>query len=102
MTVERQLEIFVNALRDKLESALLVADNSNQFLAIMNEIENQIATAWPPLSVSIRQEGLRAEHRVILLQIVELLTSLETSTRSRLVWLGDFEDHMRQALDTRS
>ena len=102
MTVETQLEDFVYALRDQLESARLVADDSNQFLDIMHSIENQLATAWPPLSDSIWQGELRAEHRVILEQIVELLTSLEARTRSRLVWLGDFEDYMRRALDTRS
>jgi len=54
------------------------------------------------LAESISRDGLRAEHRTVLEKIVTLLSSLEDKTRGRLVWLGDFEDYMRKALDTRS
>lgn len=102
MTVEEELEHFVNALRDQLEGALLVSDSSDQLLDAMKSVENLLSTAWPPLAESISRDGLRAEHRTVLEKIVTLLSSLEDKTRGRLVWLGDFEDYMRKALDTRS
>ena len=102
MTVEEELEQFANALRDQLEGALLVSDSPNQLLDAMKTVEHLLTTSWPPLAESISRDGLRAEHRTVLEKIVTLLSSLEDKTRGRLVWLGDFEDYMRKALETRS
>ena len=102
MTVEDEFENFANALRDQLEGALLVSDSPDQFLDAMKSVEHLLGTDWPPLAESISTDGLRAEHRTVLEKIVTLLSSLEDKTRGRLVWLGDFEDYMRKALDTRS
>ena len=102
MTVEDEFENFANALRDQLEGALLVSDSPDQLLDTMKGVEQLLATAWPSLAESISRDGLRAEHRAILEKIVTLLSGLEDKTRGRLVWLGDFEDYMRKALDTRS
>ena len=101
MTVENELEKFVNALEVRLESAFVVANDPKSFLATMNGIEKNLATAWPPLADAIKQEGLKPEHRAALQKIVDLLTILETRTRGRLVWLNDFGDYMRAALETR-
>ena len=101
MTVEKELEEFVNALEERLESALSVADDPNSLLDIMNGIEKHLATAWPPLADAIKRDGLQPEHRAALEQIVGLLTSLESRTRGRLVWLNDFGDYMRAALEAR-
>ena len=101
MTVEKELEEFVNALEVRLESAFSVVDDPNSFLDTMNGIEKHLATAWPPLVDAIKQDGLQPEHRAALEKIVDLLTTLETRTRGRLVWLNDFGDYMRAALETR-
>ena len=101
MTIERKLEEFVNALEFDLESAFSVMDDPNSFLDKMNCIEKHLATAWPPLADLIKQSGLQPEHRVALKKIVDLLTTLETKTRGRLVWLNDFGDYMRTSLETR-
>ena len=101
MTVESEFEEFLNALGDRLESAVSVADDPNSLLDTMNGIEKHLATAWPPLADAIKRDGLQPEHRAALEQIVSLLTSLESRTRGRLVWLSDFEDYMRAALEPR-
>ena len=101
MTVEKELEEFVNALEERLGSALSVGDDPNSLLDIMNGIEKHLANAWPPLADAIKREGLQPEHRAALEQIVGLLTSLESRTRGRLVWLNDFGDYMRAALEAR-
>jgi hypothetical protein len=100
MTVEKELEEFVNALEVRLESAFSAVDDPNSFLDTMNGIEKHLATAWPPLADLIKQRGLRPEDRVALNKIVDLLTTLEAKTRGRLVWLNDFEDYMRTVLET--
>ena len=101
MTVEKELEEFVNALEERLGSALSVADDPNSLLDMMNGIEKHLANAWPPLADAIKREGLQPEHRAALEQIVGLLTSLEIRTRGRLVWLNDFGDYMLAALEAR-
>jgi hypothetical protein len=101
MTVEGKLEEFVNALEVRLGSAFDVEDDPASFLDMMNGIEKYLATDWPPLADVIKREGLQPEDRAALERIVALLTSLEARTRGRLVWLNDFEDYMRIALETR-
>ena len=101
MTVGKELAEFVNALEIRLESALFAVDDPNSFLDAMKGIEKHLATAWPPLADAIKQDGLQPEHRAALEKIVDLLTALETRTRGRLVWLNDFGDYMRAALENR-
>jgi hypothetical protein len=98
----KNLEGFLNALDDQIEGAKLLVDDGAAFLAATRAIETLLAEDWPAVEAGLRDDGLSADDRQRLLQLLESINALETKTRARLAWSEDFEAHMRRAMETTS
>ena len=102
MNYVKNLEGFLNALDDQIEGAKLLVDDGAAFLAATRAIETLLAEDWPAVEAGLRDDGLSADDRQRLLQLLESINALETKTRARLAWSEDFEAHMRRAMETTS
>ena len=98
MTGTEQLDAFVNALNDLIESALSRVQDPDAFLEANNKIHALIETGLPPLAEALKRDELGADARDRLEEILTLIQRLEGEARARLVWSRDFEDYMREAL----
>ena len=92
------LEVFIRTLNDLIESANARARDADEFLAINEQIKTLIETDLPPLAEAFSAGELGAEERACLELSLASLGDLEAKGRARLVWSGDFEDYMREAL----
>ena len=98
----KNLEGFLNALGDHIEGAKLLLGDGAAFLAATRAIEKLLAEDWPAVEAGLRDDGLSADDKHRLLQLLESINALETKTRARLAWSEDFEAHMRRAMETTS
>jgi len=98
MTGTEQLDEFVNALNDLIESALSCVQDPDAFLEANNKIHALIETDLPPLVEAVKRDGLGADARDRLQASLASMQRLEGEARARLVWSRDFEDYMREAL----
>ena len=98
MTGTEQLDEFVNALNDLIESALARVQDPDAFLEANNKIHALIETSLPPLAEALQRGELGADARDRLQASLASIQRLEGEARARLVWSRDFEDYMREAL----
>lgn len=92
------LEGFIRTLNDLIESANARVRDPDEFLAINEQIKALIETDLPPLAELFSAGELGADARACLERSLASLGDLESKGRARLVWAGDFEDYMREAL----
>lgn len=98
MTGTEQLDGFVNALNDLIESALSCVQDPDAFLEANNKIHALIETGLPPLVDAVKRDELGADAHDRLQASLASMQRLEGEARARLVWSRDFEDYMREAL----
>ena len=98
MTGTQEVDNFVAALDDLIESALSHVRNPDVFLVINKDISNLVETGLPPLVEALDAGELEPAARELLKKRLELVRELEIKARARLVWSRDFEDYMRDAL----
>jgi len=98
MTGTRQLDEFVGALNDLIESALARVQNPDAFLEANSQIHALIETGLPPLAEALQGGELGADARDRLEATLSSIRKLEAEARARLVWSRDFEDYIRDAL----
>lgn len=98
MTGTEQLDEFVNALNDLIESALSCVQDPDAFLEANNKIHALIETDLPPFVEAVKRDELGADARDRLQASLASMQRLEGEARARLVWSRDFEDYMREAL----
>ena len=98
MTGTQEVDNFVAALDDLIESALSHVRNPDVFLGINKDISNLVETGLPPLVEALDAGELEPAARELLKKRLELVRELEMKARARLVWSRDFEDYMRDAL----
>lgn len=98
MTGTEQLDEFVNALNDLIESALLRVQDPDAFLEANNKIHALIEASLPPLTEALQRGELGADVRDRLEASLASIQKLEAEARARLVWSRDFEEYMREAL----
>ena len=98
MTGTEQLDKFVNALNDLIESALSCVQDPDAFLEANNKIHALIETDLPPLVEAVKRDELGVDARDRLQANLASMQRLEGKARARLVWSSDFEDYMREAL----
>ena len=98
MTANEMLEEFIRTLNDLVESANACVRDPDDFLTINEQIKTLIETDLPSLAEAFSSGKLGADERARLELSLASLGDLEAKGRARLVWAGDFEDYMRQAL----
>ena len=98
MTGTQEVDNFVAALDNLIESALSHVRNPNAFLAINKDISNLVETSLPPLVEALDAGKLEPSTRELLKERLASVRELEMKARARLVWSRDFEDYMRDAL----
>ena len=98
MTGTQEVNNFVAALENLIESALSHVRNPDAFLAINKDISNLVETGLPPLVEAMDAGELEPAARELLKERLASVRELEMKARARLVWSRDFEDYMRDAL----
>lgn len=98
MTGTQEVDNFVAALDNLIESASLHVRNPDAFLAINKDISNLVETGLPPLVEALDAGELEPAARELLKERLATVRELEMKARARLVWSRDFEDYMRDAL----
>ena len=98
MTGTQEVDNFVAALDDLIESALSHVRNPDVFLVINKDISNLVETGLPPLVEALDAGELEPAARELLKKRLASVRELEMKARARLVWSRDFEDYMRDAL----
>ena len=98
MTAIELLHGFVNALNDRIESAVGVVDDHAAFEAASKDIDSLIRTELPYVKEAFEETGLDADARKHLETCLKGLSDLETQARARSVWALDFSEYMREAL----
>ena len=98
MTETENIEAFVSALNDAIESARTRLGDADAFLAASREIESLVETGLPPALEAARAGGMSADMRERLVAGLAALTELQAGADARVVWSQDFEDYMRAAL----
>ena len=98
MTGTQEVNNFVAALENLIESALSHVRNPDAFLAINKDISNLVETGLPPLVEALDSGELEPAARELLKERLASVRELEMKARARLVWSRDFEDYMRDAL----
>ena len=98
MTGTQEVNIFVAALDNLIESASSHVHNPDAFLAINKDISNLVETGLPPLVEALDAGKLEPGARELLKERLASVRDLEMKARARLVWSRDFEDYMRDAL----
>ena len=98
MTGTQEVNNFVAALDNLIESASSHVRNPDAFLAINKDISNLVETGLPPLVEALDAGKLEPGARELLKEKLASVRELEMKARARLVWSRDFEDYMRDAL----
>ena len=98
MTGTQEVDNFVAALDNLIESASSHVRNPDAFLAINKDISNLVETSLPPLVEALDAGELEPAARELLKERLALVRELEMKARARLVWSRDFEDYIRNAL----
>ena len=98
MTGTQEVNDFVAALDNLIESASSHVRNPDEFLAINKGISNLGETSLPPLAEALDAGKLEPAARERLKEKLASIRDLEIKTRARLVWSCDFEDYIRDAL----
>ena len=98
MSGTTELNEFVDALNDLIESASSHVRDPDAFLAFNNYISALVETGLPPLVAALDAGELGPETRQILEDKLVEVRELEMKARARLVWSRDFEDYIRTAL----
>ena len=98
MTGTQEVDNFVAALDNMIESAGLHVRNPDAFLAINKDISNLVETGLPPLVEALDAGELEPAARELLKKRLASVRELEMKARARLVWSRDFEDYIRDAL----
>ncbi|MAK18054.1 MAG: hypothetical protein CMN41_05360 [SAR116 cluster bacterium] len=92
------LDGFIRTLNELIEGAKTRVRDPDEFLATNEQIKTLIETELPPLAEAISAGELGADARARLEHSLAALGDLEAKVGARLVWAGDFEDYMREAL----
>ena len=98
MTGTQEVDNFVAALDNLIESAFAHVRNPDAFLAINKDISNLVETGLPPLVEALDAGELEPAARELLKERLASVRELEMKARARLVWSRNFEDYMRDAL----
>ena len=98
MTGTHEVNSFVAALDNLIESAISHVRNPDAFLAINKDISNLVETGLPPLVEALDAGELEPAARELLKERLASVRELEMKARARLVWSRDFEDYIRDAL----
>ena len=98
MTGTEEVDNFVAALDNLIESASSHVRNPDAFLAINKDISNLVESGLPPLVEALDAGELEPAARELLKERLASVRELEMKARARLVWSRDFEDYMRDAL----
>ena len=98
MTGTQEVNNFVAALDDLVESAHSHVHNPDAFLTINKDIISLVETGLPPLVEALDAGELEPAARELLKERLASVRELEMKARARLVWSRDFEDYMRDAL----
>lgn len=98
MTGTTQLDEFLTALNNLIESGRTSVRDPDAFLKINQEIAVLIETGLQPLAEALAQGDLGADDRARLEESLAGIRDLEAKARARLEWSNDFEDYMRRAL----
>ena len=98
MTGTQEVNNFIAALDNLIESANSHARNPDEFLAINKGISNLVETSLPPLAEALDAGKLEPAARERLKEKLASIRDLEIKTRARLVWSRDFEDYIRDVL----
>ena len=98
MTGTQEVNNFVAALDNLIESASSHVLNPDAFLAITKDISKLVETGLPPLVEALDAGELEPAARELLKERLATVRELEMKARARLVWSSDFEDYMRDAL----
>ena len=98
MTGTQEVDNFVAALDNLIESASSHVRNPDAFLAINKDISNLVESGLPPLVEALDAGELEPAARELLKERLALVRELEMKARARLVWSRDFEDYIRNAL----
>ena len=98
MTGTEEVDNFVAALDNLIESASSHVRNPDAFLSINKDISNLVESGLPPLVEALDAGELEPAARELLKERLASVRELEMKARARLVWSRDFEDYMRDAL----
>ena len=98
MTGTQEVDNFVAALDNLIESASSHVRNPDAFLAINKDISNLVESGLPPLVEALDAGELEPAAREILKERLASVRELEMKARAKLVWSRDFEDYIRDAL----
>ena len=98
MTGTQEVDNFVAALDNLIESASSHVRNPDAFLAINKDISNLVESGLPPLVEALDAGELEPAARELLKDRMASIRELEMKARARLVWSRDFEDYIRDAL----
>ena len=98
MTGTQEVDNFVDALDNLIESASSHVRNPDAFLAINKDISNLVESGLPPLVEALDAGELEPAARELLKERLASVRELEMKARARLVWSRDFEDYIRDAL----
>ena len=98
MTGTQEVNNFVVALDNLIESAFSHVRNPDAFLAINKDISNLVESGLPPLVEALDAGELEPAARELLKERLASVRELEMKARARLVWSRDFEDYIRDAL----
>ena len=98
MTGTKEVDNFVAALDNLIESASSHVRNPDAFLSINRDISNLVESGLPPLVEALDAGELEPAARELLKERLASVRELEMKARARLVWSRDFEDYIRDAL----
>ena len=98
MTGTQEVNNFIAALDNLIESASSHVRNPDAFLAINKDISNLVESGLPPLVEALDAGELEPAAHELLKERLASVRELEMKARARLVWSRDFEDYMRDAL----
>ena len=98
MTGTEEVDNFVAALDNLIESASSHVRNPDAFLSINKDISDLVESGLPPLVEALDAGELEPAARELLKERLASVRELEMKARARLVWSRDFEDYIRDAL----
>ena len=98
MTGTQEVDNFVAALDNLIESASSHVRNPDAFLSINKDISNLVESGLPTLVEALDAGELEPAARELLKERLASVRELEMKARARLVWSRDFEDYIRDAL----
>ena len=98
MTGTEEVDNFVAALDNLIESASSHVRNPDAFLSINKDISNLVESGLPPLVEALDAGELEPAARELLKERLASVRELEMKARARLVWSRNFEDYIRDVL----